>query len=92
MSVGTRGGGEEEEEETGEVGIADGDGVGRVNVLALALGHGELRSTTQLGELLFTLHRASRRAKRAGGLAATGGGEEAKNRPTREEARWRRGQ
>lgn len=31
---------------TKQVGIADGDGDARVNVLAFALGHGELRPTT----------------------------------------------
>ena len=36
-----------------EVRIADGDGDGRVNVLAFALGHGELRPTTQAAPLCF---------------------------------------
>lgn len=59
--MGTRGGEEEAGVRDGEVGIADGDGDGRVNVLALALGHGELRPTTQGSSSLLCTERAGER-------------------------------
>lgn len=70
MSAGTGGREEEEEEEVrdgGEVGgIADGDGDGRVNVLALALGHGKLRPTTQGSSSLLCTERAEERNAQGG--------------------------
>lgn len=70
MPVGTRGKQQEEEAtgyRDGEVGIADGDGDGRVNVLALALGHGELRPTTQGSSLLCTERAGERNVRGTGG-------------------------
>lgn len=83
---------EEEEEDTGdrdggEVGIADGDGDGRVNVLPLALGHGELRPTTQGSSSLLCTERAGERNARARGQREEGP-RRRKHRRGAEDSRW----
>lgn len=74
------------ERDGGEVGIADGDG--RVNVLALALGHGKLRPTTQGSSSLLCTERAEERNAqgRRREMAGPRGGRSARRR---EDSTWK---